>query len=163
MFYVKLIDAIGVCQFAKHTNGKRVSAEAKCRTSLFVGWNSHTCSKVVRVGASRGSSTADDCEARTLDKCMKKAVIAVLLVICGAAPGAAEDSFRRDVVPLLKKYCFDCHGTSQQEAELNLQVYDSEAAALRQRRTWKRVWEMLHTREMPPLCPQNTGSEYDSW
>jgi hypothetical protein len=37
-----------------------------------------------------------------------------MFVICLFAQNAPRVDFRRDVQPLLKQYCVDCHGPSQQ-------------------------------------------------
>ena len=52
--------------------------------------------------------------------------------------------------PVLKTYCLDCHNAKKQKGELDLARFDSEGSVLAERRVWRRVWEMLHSREMPP-------------
>ncbi|MBE7493384.1 MAG: DUF1592 domain-containing protein [Verrucomicrobiaceae bacterium] len=74
--------------------------------------------------------------------------IAILMLAC-AIRAQAQD-FSESLLPTLKTYCIDCHNEKKHEGELNLALFDSETAVLSGRKVWKRVWEMLHNREMPP-------------
>lgn len=62
----------------------------------------------------------------------------------------ARDSFRSHVVPLLKKYCADCHMKENSEAGIAFDRYESQAAAVKDGRTWVRVRDALQGRIMPP-------------
>ena len=73
-----------------------------------------------------------------------------------------QDRFSRDVYPLLAKYCLDCHGTTVAEAEIDLTVYDKDAASeLKQHpELWQRIEEVVKTDQMPPKdAPQPSASE----
>ena len=60
----------------------------------------------------------------------------------------------------MKKYCHGCHGPKKQEGELALHKYASEAAVLKDPKTWEKVLEMLQIRGMPPEDkPQPTEAE----
>ncbi len=72
-----------------------------------------------------------------------------LLIFALSASVSAED-FSNLVQPVLKTYCFDCHNDKKQKGELNLARFGTETSVLAERRVWRRVWEMLHNREMPP-------------
>lgn len=51
-----------------------------------------------------------------------------LALVCGAAilwAGDPRVEYRRDVQPILEKYCYDCHGAKQQLSELRLDRKDS--------------------------------------
>jgi mono/diheme cytochrome c family protein len=78
-------------------------------------------------------------------------------------PAAYKDAVR----PLLAKYCAKCHGAVKPKAKLNLDAYPDEASVLQDRKTWKRVLDQMHAREMPPDDkPQPTPAERDlvtSW
>ncbi len=60
------------------------------------------------------------------------------------------DAFKKDVAPLLAKYCTGCHGGTDPKAELALDGYKDAVAAEKDRETWERVQEMLANAEMPP-------------
>src|SRR5437867_1625186 len=60
--------------------------------------------------------------------------------------------FQKQVVPLLEKYCTECHGGAKKKAGLALDVFkgQAEAAATSDRELWVKVLEKLDAREMPP-------------
>ena len=62
-----------------------------------------------------------------------------------AAPSA---SFKRDALPFLEQYCFDCHDAETKKGELALDELTEvtpESFGI-----WKRVWEQVALKEMPP-------------
>ena len=58
--------------------------------------------------------------------------------------------FARDVRPLLKQFCLECHSTKQQEGDLDLQRFATLAQVRRETKVWLKVAEMLDNGEMPP-------------
>ena len=56
----------------------------------------------------------------------------------------------RDVLPLLKAHCFDCHGAEEQAGDLNLQTMIQQLPLVRNTRAWTNVIEFLRLRHMPP-------------
>src|SRR6266545_454273 len=67
-----------------------------------------------------------------------------------------RDAFEQRVRPVLAKYCFSCHGEKKQSVKLNLASFSAEAKP----QDWKRVWERLRSRQMPPADqPQPTAAE----
>ncbi len=83
--------------------------------------------------------------------------IAILLLACSATASAQD--FSKSLQPVLKTYCLDCHNEKKQKGELNLARFGTEAAVLAERKVWRRVWEMLHNREMPPPEEQQPGED----
>lgn len=68
--------------------------------------------------------------------------------------------FIRDVRPLLKTYCFECHNTNKRKAGLDLEQVETDAAALDRVELWELVGERLGAGEMPPeKSKQPTGEE----
>src|SRR5215470_12853959 len=65
----------------------------------------------------------------------------------GKAPNAPD--FLGEVRPLLKTYCFECHGTNKRRAGLDLEKLDTPAA-LDGASVWGQVGERLRSKEMPP-------------
>ncbi len=96
---------------------------------------------------------------------------AVALVLCAAdrrdpPEAVAADSppagkpFEQKVVPLLKKYCFDCHNGDKQKGGIQLDAYTGEAHARKDRTTWESVHKVLAAGDMPPKKkPQPTKEE----
>ena len=58
--------------------------------------------------------------------------IAILLLISGmlqaAPPQVPGQSYARDIQPLLKKYCWDCHAEGEKKGDLALDAFADEAA-----------------------------------
>jgi len=52
--------------------------------------------------------------------------------------------------PILATHCYPCHGNQKAKAKLNLEAFADEAAVLKARKTWKRVYDQIQAREMPP-------------
>jgi hypothetical protein len=65
-------------------------------------------------------------------------------------PDPAGPSFTRDVRPLLKTYCFECHNTTKRRAGLDLEQIETDDAALDLAELWDQVGERVHAQEMPP-------------
>ncbi len=62
----------------------------------------------------------------------------------------AVASFEQDIQPLLKTYCYRCHGDGKKKAGLSLDSYKNEMDVVRDYKVWERVHENLAKREMPP-------------
>lgn len=63
---------------------------------------------------------------------------------------AADDVYREDIVPLVKKFCLDCHGPAKQESDVSFHKYKSVELIAQDEKTWKTVIDMLRTGAMPP-------------
>jgi hypothetical protein len=75
---------------------------------------------------------------------------------------AAKTSYERDVAPLVKKYCAECHGAGTQIAGLNVLAFPSEASVVKGRAVWEKIAQNLQSRHMPPAArPQPTQAERD--
>jgi hypothetical protein len=61
-----------------------------------------------------------------------------------------EEEFRDEIVPVLKKNCYECHGPEKQKGDLNLADYTEYAQIDEARETWQKVLEMVQSFEMPP-------------
>lgn len=78
-------------------------------------------------------------------------VTLLVLTLATACLGADESasSFARDVQPLLKQYCFDCHGSAKQKSGVRfdqVERYRNEEVSL-----WTKVHEAIASGKMPPL------------
>ena len=67
-----------------------------------------------------------------------------------AASAAAERDFHTRVEPLLKSYCFDCHGEGANKGEVTLDEYTNFTAHVSDQKLWLAVWQNLQTQMMPP-------------
>lgn len=64
---------------------------------------------------------------------------------------AAVVAFKKDVLPLFKKYCFECHGTEEPEAGLDMIAFSRQlpgrATAARK---WEKILQLIESGAMPP-------------
>jgi mono/diheme cytochrome c family protein len=73
-----------------------------------------------------------------------------------------RDAFQTHVQPLLQQYCADCHMNGESEAGIAFDRFDTQAAALKEGKTWLRVRDALQARIMPPAdMPQPSLDERD--
>ncbi|MGA2034147.1 MAG: DUF1592 domain-containing protein [Thermoguttaceae bacterium] len=78
-------------------------------------------------------------------------------------PAAASPSFDATVLPLVKRYCLDCHSGEDAERGVQLDKYRTAAAVSEDRATWRKVLSMLRARKMPPKdCRRPKDAEYDA-
>jgi mono/diheme cytochrome c family protein len=78
-----------------------------------------------------------------------------MLHVCGvtlAADGGRnkKPAFAQAVAPFLTSYCTRCHGGKKPKAELALDAFADEKAALKEAEIWDRVARALKGHEMPP-------------
>jgi hypothetical protein len=72
----------------------------------------------------------------------------------------SDDSLKRDVQPLLKKYCLECHSTQAKKGGLNLERFATLADIRKDLKPWQGMIEQLEAGEMPPKKkPQPTFEE----
>lgn len=84
-----------------------------------------------------------------------------LLVIWCLAPQrllAAPLSFERDILPILRDYCIDCHDTSASKGGLDLERFQTETGVLADRSIWASVHEKIESHQMPPPKKGNQPS-----
>lgn len=72
-----------------------------------------------------------------------------------------EQEYPAQIKPLLARYCYDCHGDQDQQAELNLAKVQTPVDVLSDRKRWLTVIEKIGSKEMPPEDhdPQPTDEE----
>jgi len=63
---------------------------------------------------------------------------------------AARADFDRQIMPLLKQHCIDCHGPDTAEAELNFVEEVTVRPLVRHQEVWDKVLAHVKTRVMPP-------------
>ena len=66
---------------------------------------------------------------------------------------ADDAGFNKRVVPFLENYCLDCHDDETQKGDLSLHDLGDVTAA--NAGMWKRVWEQVALKEMPPRKKKN--------
>jgi hypothetical protein len=66
------------------------------------------------------------------------------------AEQASTHGYAAEIRPILATHCYPCHGTQKTKAKLNLEAFADEASVLKARKTWKKVYDQIQAREMPP-------------
>ena len=66
---------------------------------------------------------------------------------------------RKEVLPLLQEYCYDCHGEGAKKGKLTLDHHSNLEESTGDRELWKKVWENLHRRNMPPADKDQPADE----
>ncbi len=62
----------------------------------------------------------------------------------------ADETFKKEIQPLLVEYCFDCHGDGSKEGDFRMDSYKDLSAHLGDRKHWLPVWRNLRSQIMPP-------------
>ena len=65
-------------------------------------------------------------------------------------PGLVKEDFLREIQPLLRKYCFDCHGEKKSKAGIRVDYMDGSVPD-KEVRHWEVIRKQLAEEEMPPV------------
>ncbi|HTI68840.1 MAG TPA: DUF1592 domain-containing protein [Candidatus Limnocylindria bacterium] len=65
-------------------------------------------------------------------------------------PAVADASYHQQILPLMKQYCWDCHGDDAHKGEINFDTHTNINAMLADRHTWERVMQVVRDGDMPP-------------
>jgi mono/diheme cytochrome c family protein len=90
---------------------------------------------------------------------------AIVDLVAGVSNGAAPESERGDayvkqIQPLLKDYCFECHSEKAHKGDLDLERFESLGAIRKDLRPWQHLIEQVEAGEMPPKGkPQPSAAE----
>ena len=86
-------------------------------------------------------------------------VAAVYWLAPSAPPLADFKAGYREVQPILRKYCTECHGNKKRRASLNFESYKSERDIIVHLHKWFSVIEQVETGVMPPEDRKQRPSE----
>src|SRR4051794_33298364 len=79
--------------------------------------------------------------------------LAFLLLVGEYVQGAelpAATHFRKDIQPILSKYCYDCHGDGSSKGDVSLDEFASDAALVGNHELWLKVMKNVRGGLMPP-------------
>ena len=65
-------------------------------------------------------------------------------------PGLVKEDFLREIQPLLRKYCFNCHGEKKSKAGIRVDYMDGTVPD-KEVRHWEVIRKQLAEEEMPPV------------
>ncbi len=80
-------------------------------------------------------------------------LIALVSAASGALHAVAENRFKERVVPLLEKYCYDCHDDVTTKGNLDLTPFLDAQSVVKEHKLWLRVLHQVESQEMPPKKP----------
>lgn len=60
------------------------------------------------------------------------------------------EEFQKEIQPILKKHCYDCHDADVAKGDLNLESFDNLDKIHAAQETWQTVLERVYAFEMPP-------------
>lgn len=79
---------------------------------------------------------------------------ALLLAVVGllrpCATAAAAHSFEKEILPVLREFCFDCHGDGSKKGGVSLDSASGAIPLSGDPQSWLAVWRNLDARLMPP-------------
>ena len=84
----------------------------------------------------------------------------ILPFVFFTAFGWSDEAFKKDVLPVLQKHCFACHGDKKQKGDLRLDTLDSDIVQGTSGERWHDALNKINLGEMPPEEePSMTASE----
>jgi hypothetical protein len=93
---------------------------------------------------------------------------ALVVFVTGAAAPAAPPAkvtpdYKKDVTPLVTRYCVQCHSGRRARGGVVLDKFPDEAAVRKGRLTWEKVADALRAGDMPPPNrPRPSAAELDT-
>lgn len=76
------------------------------------------------------------------------------------AQSSANISFENEIQPLLKDYCYSCHGEGEKlRGDLDLTPYSNKHSLFKDRKIWIEILHQIETEEMPTKKPFPTNAE----
>jgi len=109
-----------------------------------------------------------DCRAAVIRRltetlfCIALAVLGGPAMLVGGEPASFDAlgaEYERDVRPLLKLFCLECHSTPQKAGELDLEQFVRFDQVRLDPQVWQKVDEMLGNGEMPPEDSEQLSAE----
>ena len=61
-----------------------------------------------------------------------------------------ETSYQKQILPMMKQYCWDCHGDDARKGEISFNSHTNVSAMLADRHTWEQVMQVVKDGDMPP-------------
>ncbi len=79
--------------------------------------------------------------------------IIVLMTLLSTRNATAEEvpDFQTQIVPILKTYCYECHGAGAKEGDLALDQFSAEDLAITRSDLWWNVLKNVRSEVMPPV------------
>ena len=76
--------------------------------------------------------------------------VVFIFLLLPALVARADETFKKDVLPVLQKHCFGCHGKKKQKGDLRLDTLDPDIIRGTSAERWHDALNKLNLGEMPP-------------
>ena len=76
--------------------------------------------------------------------------VTFILFLLPALVARADEVFKKDVLPVLHKHCFGCHGEKKQKGDLRLDTLDPDIVQGTSAERWHDALNKINLGEMPP-------------
>ncbi|MES2658705.1 MAG: DUF1592 domain-containing protein [Verrucomicrobiota bacterium] len=86
---------------------------------------------------------------------------AAIAGITGGSFASADlaDSYKKEVVPLLETYCYECHGEGTSKGKFSMDEFKDLPKHLNDRKHWLAVWRNVRSQIMPPSDEDQFATE----
>ncbi|WP_073095312.1 DUF1592 domain-containing protein [Cyclobacterium lianum] len=90
-----------------------------------------------------------------------KACIFLLFSLFALHPTMAQETldYTQDIIPVLRKHCYNCHNVGNPKGGVNLERYEEEGRIIKEGQLWLKVVDMVRTKEMPPSNKPSLNEE----
>src|SRR5688572_22346024 len=94
---------------------------------------------------------------------MRYLVALILISVLSPALLAKDDTFQKQIQPILRQFCYDCHGNGKDKGDLTLDKYKTVESIRADRKIWELVLRNVKSGEMPPeKKPQPTLAQRET-
>ena len=80
----------------------------------------------------------------------KTAWFSFVFLVIGSIAAADDSRFEKDIVPLMRRYCLDCHDDVTAEGKLSLERINPDIGGGPDFETWRMIFERVDFQDMPP-------------
>ncbi len=87
---------------------------------------------------------------RTLRRFSVVHVLGLLLFSCALHAENLADQYKKEILPIMVDYCYDCHGDGSSEGHLELDSWHTIEEMIADRAEWQKIRDHIDFRLMPP-------------
>ena len=73
-----------------------------------------------------------------------------MLSVCGLHAEDLADQYKKEILPIMVDYCYDCHGDGSSEGHLELDRWSKIDEMIADREEWQKIRDHIDFRLMPP-------------
>ena len=85
-----------------------------------------------------------------ISKMIQLKCLFVLSLLFGISASYGASDFKKDIRPLLDKYCFSCHGPEKQKAKLRMDTLNPNMLEGHDAEMWQEALDLINISDMPP-------------